>query len=171
MISGFDEMCAIRWSAASRMLPLRVPEDGVRRAVAGSVEDLELSVVQLERLAVGERAGDRRARAPGPKAPRHALERDDDVLGNAASEHELGREAIVELGVLGEVREPADGLVERRDLGAGVLDDDLDQADVVDVLVGEDHQLDVVDRVAQLLQLILELVERLARVRARCRRA
>ena len=39
---------------------------------------------------------------------------------------------------------------ERRHLGAGVLDDDLDQAEVVDVLVGDDDQLEVVDRVAAL---------------------
>ena len=45
-------------------------------------------------------------------------------------------------------------------------DDDLDQAEVVDVLVGDDHQLEVVDRVAALGQLRLQLVERLARVGA-----
>ncbi len=43
-------------------------------------------------------------------------------------------------------------------------DDDLGQAEVVDVLVGDDQQLEVVDRVAALGQLRLQLVERLARV-------
>jgi hypothetical protein len=35
---------------------------------------------------------------------------------------------------------------------------------VVDVLVGEDHQLEILDRVPVLVELMLELVERLARV-------
>ena len=48
--------------------------------------------------------------------------------------------------------EPLGGDAERRDLGAGVLDQDLDQAEVVDVLVGEDDQLEVVDRVAALAE-------------------
>src|SRR4029077_8830191 len=46
------------------------------------------------------------------------------------------------------------------------LDDDLDQAEVVDVLVGEDDQLQVVDRVAALSELALQLVERFAGVGA-----
>ena len=54
------------------------------------------------------------------------------------------------LGVLVEVGEPLGGDADRRHLGAGVLDDDLDQAEVVDVLVGDDDQLEVVDRVAAL---------------------
>ncbi len=55
---------------------------------------------------------------------------------------------VLAFGVLAEVGESLGGQPERRDLGAGVLDDDLDQAEVVDVLVGEDDQLEVVDRVA-----------------------
>ena len=39
-------------------------------------------------------------------------------------------------------------------------DDDVDQPEVVDVLVGEHHQLDVLDRVAVLGELVLQLVER-----------
>ena len=54
------------------------------------------------------------------------------------------------------------GAAERRDVGAGVLDEDLDQPQVVDVLVGDDHQLQVVDRAAVLGELVLELVEGLA---------
>ena len=54
-ISGFEEMCLIRWSAAIRMLAVRVPEDGVRGAVPGSQVRLEDAVAQLQELAVCER--------------------------------------------------------------------------------------------------------------------
>ena len=62
----------------------------------------------------------------------------------------LDRELVLELGVLVEGGEPLGGDADRRHLGAGVLDQDLDQAEVVDVLVGDDDQLEVVDRVAAL---------------------
>ena len=55
--------------------------------------------------------------------------------------------------------------VDRRHLGARARGEDLDQAEVVDVLVGDHDQLEVLDRVAELLELVLELVERLAGVR------
>ena len=80
------------------------------------------------------------------------------------AQHQLDREAVLALGVLAEVRQPLGGDADRRHLGAGAPGDDLDQAEVVDVLVGEDDQLEVVDRVAALAELGLKLVERLARV-------
>ena len=91
--------------------------------------------------------------------------------GDAVAQHHAARELVVAGGVLGEVLGEAGELVDRRDLGAGVADDDVHQAEVVDVLVGEHHQLDVVDRVPVLGELVLELVQRAAGVRARSRPA
>ena len=54
--------------------------------------------------------------------------------------------------------------VERRDLGAGAAGEDLEQPQVVHVLVGDDDQLEVLDRVAERRKCLLELVERLAGV-------
>ena len=47
----------------------------------------------------------------------------------------------------------------------GMARDDVDEPDVVDVLVGHDHQLEVLDRPAVRGQRALQLVERAARVR------
>ena len=111
------------------------------------------------------------ARAPQrAEAPRDGAQRDHHVLGDPVAEHQPGRERVVALDVLAEVLDERDGDVDRRDLGARALGDDLDQAEVVDVLVGDDDELDVLDRVAEVGELALELVERLAGVRARCRR-
>ena len=159
-------MWASRWSAAIRIRRSLVPEDGVGGAVAGAVQRLQGAVAEGDLLAVGERPGHLDVRAPAAEAARDALQRGGDLLGDAAAQHQLDREAVLGLGVLVEVGEPLGGDADRGDLGAGVLDDDLDQAEVVDVLVGDDHQLEVVDRVAALAELALQLVERLARVRA-----
>ena len=156
-----------RWSAASRICrsaSQKTVSDGL---CPGRCSTSSLRSRSSSDLAVGERPGDPGARAPGTEAPRDALQGDHDVLGNPAAQHQLRREPVVELGVLGEVREPPGGEAERGDVGARVLDDDLDQPEVVDVLVGDDHELEIVDRVAPLGQLVLELVERLAGVRAR----
>ena len=94
------------------------------------------------------------------------MQRGGDLLWDAVAQHKLDRELVLALGVLAEVRQPLGGDADRRHLGAGVLGDDLDQPQVIDVLVGDNHQLEVVDRVAALGELRLELVERLARVGA-----
>ena len=145
--------------------PALVPEDRVRRAVAGSVEDLELAVAQREELAVGQRAGDVRLAAPCPERRRHLTQRLDDVLRDAVSEHHRCRELVVPGGGGGEILDEAAKRVDRRDLRAGVARDDVDEPEVVHVLVGEDDQLDVVDRIAVLGELMVELVERAPGVR------
>ena len=132
---------------------LLVPEDRVGGAVAGPVEDLQGAVAEGDLLAVGERPGHLDVRAPAAEAARDAPQRRRHLLGDAVAQHQLDREAVLALGVLVEVGEPLGGDADRRHLGAGVLDDDLDQAEVVDVLVGEDDQLEVVDRVAALAEL------------------
>ena len=143
---------------------LLVPEDRVRGAVAGPVQGPQGAVAEGDLLAVVERPGDLDVGAPAAEAARDALQGGRDLLGDAAAQHQLDREAVLGLGVLVEVGEALGGDADRGDLGAGVLDDDLDQPEVVDVLVGDDHQLQVVDRVAALAELALQLVERLARV-------
>ncbi len=105
-----------------------------------------------------------RVRAPVAEAARDAAQGDGDVLGDAVAEHHLDRELVLLLGVLVEGGEPLGGGADRRDLGAGVLDQDLDQADVVEVLMGDDDQAEVVDRVVALAQHPGQLVERLAGV-------
>ena len=80
-------------------------------------------------------------------------------------EHQAGGELVVQLDVVAEVLDERDDDVDRRHLGARSRGDDLDQTEVIDVLVGEDHQLDVLDRAPERRQPLLELVERLAGVR------
>ena len=159
-------MWAIRWSAAIRIRRSGVPEDRVRGAVARAVEDLQPAVAELHRLPVAERARHPAMRAPGAEAARHRLQCVDDVLGDAVAQHQVAGEGVLALGVLAEVGDPLDRDVDRRDLGPRVLGDDLDQAQVVDVLVGEDHQLEVVDAVAEGAELGVQLIEGLAGVRA-----
>ena len=162
-ISGFEEMCLIRRSAASRMLPLLVPEDGVRGAAPRAVLDLEPPVAELEQLAVAKRPGHLRLGAPGRKLPvtcRRAVTTSSEIL--LMPPHEYGRLLVVSLGVIAEVLDEGDEKVECRDLGARAFPDDVDQSEVVDVLVGDDHQLDVLDPVAERLELALELVQCLA---------
>ena len=158
-------MWASRWSAAIRIRRSLVPEDRVRGAVPGPVQRLAgcgrgsaISSPSASGLVTS-------TWEPQPRKLRETLCRAAvDLLGDAAAQHQLDREAVLGLGVLVEVGEALGGDADRGDLGAGVLDDDLDQAEVVDVLVGDDHQLEVVDRVAALAELALQLVERLAGV-------
>ena len=133
--------------------------------MAGTVLDLEGAIPEAQALAVAKRPGYVHPRAPRAKAPRDAAQRDHEVLGDPVPEHELGGEAILLLGVGGEVRdEPDDGL-DRRNLGAGALGHDLDKPQVVDVLMAHDHELEVGNRVPEPGELALQLVERLAGVR------
>ena len=104
-------------------------------------------------------------RAPAAEAARDAAQRHRHLLGDAVAQHQPDREAVLGLGVLVEVGEPLGGDPQRRDLRPGAPRDDLGQAEVVDVLVGDDEQLELLDRAAALGQLRLQLVERLARVR------
>jgi hypothetical protein len=55
--------------------------------------------------------------------------------------------------------------VQRAHLGAGAPGDDVDEPEVVDVLVGDDDPLEVLDPPAVLAEGLLERVERLAGVR------
>ena len=159
-------MWASRWSPA-----IRIRRSASQKRVSeglwpGRCRTSSRRSPRVRILAVGERAGHGHLRAPAAEAAGDAAQRRRHVLGDAVAQHHLDRELVLELGVLVEVGEPLGGDPERRHLGAGVLDQDLDQAEVVDVLVGDDDQLEVVDRVAALVQLRAQLVERLAGVGA-----
>ena len=166
VISGLEEMWAIRWSAAIRILPLLVPEDRVGGAVAGPVQHLQGAVAERHHLAVASGRVTSTCE-PQPRKLRETL-RSAQATSSGMPLRSISSTAnsSSRLGVLAEVGQPLGGDADRRHLGAGVLGDDLDQAEVVDVLVGDDDQLDVVDRVAALAELGLQLVERLARVGA-----
>jgi hypothetical protein len=89
------------------------------------------------------------------------------IRGDAVAQHQLLGEAVFEVGLLAVAREERRERVERRDLRAGAAREDRGQAEVVHVLVGDHEQLDVLDRVPVRGQRLLELVQRLGRVRAR----
>ena len=80
------------------------------------------------------------------------------------AQHQRRREPIVRLDVVAEVLDERHDDVDRRHVCAGSARDYLDEAEVVDVLVGQDHELEIGDRMAELVELVLELVERLAGV-------
>ncbi len=150
---------------AEEDLPFRVPEHRVRRAVSGSVLDLERTVAEAEELAVVEWPAHIGLGAPRAEAPRDRAQRDHHVLRDPVAEHQVGGEPVVELDVVSEVLHEWDHDVDRRDLGARPCGDDLDQAQVVDVLVRQNHEVEVLERVPERRELALQLVQRLAGVR------
>ena len=154
-VVGGDELAA-----------LLVPEDRVGGGVAGTVEDLQAAVAQLEHVAVVQRARDLDARPPGPEGARDAAQRHRHVGREAVAQHEPLGEGVVGLVGLGEALEQGHELVQRRHLGPRAPSQDLRQPLVVEVLVGDDDELEVLDLAAVRGQRLLELVEGLARVRA-----
>ena len=88
-------------------------------------------------------------RAPGAERARDRLERLHDVRREMPWRSMIWPdELVVGRRALRVVRDERHGRVDRRHLGARVRRDDLDQPDVVDVLVRDDHELDVLDRLA-----------------------
>ena len=129
---------------------LGVPEDGVRGAVARAVLDLERAVAEL--------AAPRRRAAAG--SPRPARPRRGSCARRCAARvttssgmpwRSISAAANSSSRSASSPKFSTNGTthVDRRDLGARALGDDVDQAEVVDVLVGEDDQLEVLDRVAE----------------------
>ena len=166
VISGLEEMWASRWSAA-----IRIRRRSSQKTVSEGLWPGRCRACRVRsRKSIASPSASGRVtahvRAPAAEAAGDAAQRRRHFLGDAVAQHQLDREAVLRLGVVVEVGEPLGGDPERRHLGAGVLDDDLDQAEVVDVLVGDDHQLEVVDRVAAGGELAAELVQRFARVGA-----
>src|SRR4051812_41144143 len=88
---------------------LGVPEERVRRGVARTVLNLELAVSELEDLTVVKRLRDARVRAPRAEASRDGAQGDDHILRDPVATHDVGREGVVPLGVVGKVLEERDG--------------------------------------------------------------
>ena len=115
--------------------------------------------------AVGERTVDVRAAAPVAERARDRAQGADDVLRDPVAQHQRDGELVVGLGVRVEVLHHAGQQVERADLGAGAAGEDADEPEVVEVLVGHDDPLEVLDPAPVRRELLLELVERAAGVR------
>ena len=145
-------------------LPLAIVEDRVRRAVPRAVVDRERAIPKSQLLAVVQHPGHLRAGSPGAEGPRHRPERSDHVLGNAVPEHHLGGEVVVRLRLHREVLHEADRHVQGGHLGARARCHQGHEPKVVDVLVGEDHEFDVLERVPQSRYSSLQLVERSPRI-------
>ena len=131
-----------------------------------AVEHAQLPVPELQDLAVLQGPGDLCLAAPGPEGRGDLPKGLDDVFRDAVSEHHGARELVIVGGRLGEVLHVARELVDRRYLRPRMARDDVDQPEVVHVLVGQDDQLDVVDRATVLRKLVVQLVEGAAGVRA-----
>ena len=157
-------MCAIRWSAAIRIFRSESQKSVSEGLCPGRCWT---SKARSRRTRDSPSASGRvtcRVRSPAAEAPRDAPQGEDHVLRDPVAQHQRAGEIVVGVGALLVAGEVVDRDVDRGDLRARARLDDLDQAEVVDVLVGDDHQLQVVDCVAEVRELVLELVERLARV-------
>jgi hypothetical protein len=159
VISGLDEMWPSRWVRGDQDAALAVVEDGVGGAVAGAVVHVERPVAKAHLVAVVQHARDIGAGAPGAKRLRHRAQRAHHVLRDAVAEHHGPSELVVLLRLLRVVLDERNRHVDCRHLRAGALRHERDQAEMVDVLVGEDHELDVLEPMAELCQAARERVE------------
>ena len=80
-------------------------------------------------------------------------------------QHHVVGEVVIRLGLDRVVLDERDGHVEGGHIGPRARRDERHQAEVVDVLVAEDHEPDVLERVSQPCDPALELVERGTRIR------
>ena len=142
--------------AADQLAGGLVVEDGVRGRVPGAVVHAPRAPGEGQHRAVGQRRADRAARAPGAERARDGAQRDDDVLRDPVAQHDRLGEGVVGLHDLRVARQPRRQRVERAHLGARAVGQDLHEADVVDVLVGDDDPLEVLDAPAVLAQRRLE---------------
>jgi hypothetical protein len=146
---------------------LAVPEHRVGGAMARTVLDLQAAIAEIQQLAVVQRAAHLDLGSPGTEAAGHLAQCPDHLLGDPVASHQRRRLLVVALGIVAEVLEEGNGEVDGRHLGSRAVRDDVDQPEMVDVLVGDDDQLEVLDPMAEGVQLALQLVERLAGVGSR----
>ena len=152
--------------AADHLAGRAVVEQRVARRVPRAVQHLHRPVRERQLTAVGQPRRDLGRPAPRAERARHRAQRGDDVARDPVAQHQRLGELVVALGVGREVLDHGGEQVERADLGVRAPGEDVDQPEVVDVLVRDDDPLEVLDAVPVLGQRALELVERLARVRA-----
>ena len=75
-------------------------------------------------------------------------------------EHDLAGELVLGDGRLAVVLDERDEPVDRRHLCARTAREDVDEADVVEVLVGDQNELEVLGAAPELPELAVDLVER-----------
>ena len=166
-ISGFDEIVASRWSPPIRSRRSRSWNTVSVALCPGRKQTSSERPANSSALAVAhERTVDLRPGAPGAERQRHRLQRARHLLRDAVAQHRGGGEVVLGGGLVAVALEERHEPVERHDLGAGAVREYLHEPDVVDVLVGHDDPLEVLDPVAESGQPALEHVERAARVRA-----
>ena len=131
----------------ARSPPLGVPEHGVRGRVArAGAGPRSAAVAELQRLAVAPACGSPPSSRPRPRKERDTARsavttsRGIPWRSISASASSSSRSASAPK-CLDHRREQ----VERADLGAGAPGEDVDEAEVVDVLVGDDDPLEVLD--------------------------
>ena len=150
--------------APDQKAPGGVVKDRVRGGVTGPVGDRERAVAQLDPLAVTQHPVHRRMGAPAAEGLRDRAQRAGGLGRDPVALHELDGVCVVGLGLLPVALHERLGHLARRDLSARAPADDVDEAQMIDVLVGEDHELEVPDRMAETGHSPLELIERAAGV-------
>ena len=136
-----------------------VVEERVARAVAGPVMDVEHAVTEAHLVPVAQHARDLGGRSPGAVRPRDGAQCAGHVRRDAVAQHHVVGEVVVRLRLAGVVLDERHRDVEGRDVRPGVTCDERHEAEVVDVLVGEDHELDVLEPVPELGDPTLQDVE------------
>ena len=147
--------------------PVRVGEDRVGRAVAGTLVGGERAPAGHEPLTVADHDVDRGALRVAPERARDVVEGPPDVVVDAVAAHDrhgVGVVAIHRALVVGEVRGKARA---RRKARARPTDDLRREPGVVVVLVGDDDELDVLDAQPERVQAFVERGTRLVAQRAR----
>ena len=143
-----------------------VVQDDVGRRVAGPVVHVQLAVAQPQDRAFVQRARDVHRAAPAAERRRDAAQREAHVVGDPVLAHDLRREDVVLLDRLAVVAEPRRQGAERRDLRAGTLREQAGEPRVVEVLVGEDDELEVLEPVPEAREPAFQHVQRPRGVRA-----
>src|SRR5215207_7110283 len=140
---------------------LVVHEERVAAAVAGPREHLEVARAGPDRVTVGEAHVGLEGRRVLPQEVPERLVVGDHVVRHPMRRHETVRVGAVPLDVLVPARHIVRGLPDQRDLGAGGLAHSGCQADVVEMVVRAQHELDVLEPYALVAQAGAERLERL----------
>ena len=160
-------MCESRWSPAKRSERCSSQKRVSEGLWPGRCRTVRVRSRSCSCLPRGERAVHLDRAPPRAKARRDGPQGGDYVGGDPVAEHDARREAVIELGVGAEVAQAVVEALQGGDLRTGAPREDRREAEVVDVLVGDDQQLQVLDRVPPRRERLFELVERLRGVRPR----
>ena len=151
---GFEEIRSSRWSPASSSPVAR--EHGVGRAVPGPLVHAPGAAARGQLAAVVEDPVHARARDEAPERATDPAERLHRPLGHAVAPHQRDRVGVVGVHAQLDVGQERGELRGPRQLRARAPLQLPGQPHVVVVLVGQDDQLEVLDRHAVLGQALLE---------------